>query len=179
MITVISGTNRSNSKTEIVSKFYFQLLSSKTEEEVKFLNLTDVPLDMLNLDMYTEEGQSPTLAKIQDEYLINADKWVIVSPEYNGSFPGILKLFIDAVSVRKYHETFKHKKLGLIGVASGRAGNLRGMDQLTNAMNYLGFSVYRDKLPISQIKAITNETEITDEGVKEILGIHADNFLNF
>jgi NAD(P)H-dependent FMN reductase len=48
--------------------------------------------------------------------------------------PGSLKLFIDACSVREYKQNFKGKKAALVGIASGRAGNLRGMDHLTGVM---------------------------------------------
>lgn len=179
MITVIAGTNRPNSKTEIIANFYYNLLKEKTDKEVKYFSLQSIPLDTLNVNMYSKDGQSPEIAKIQDQFLINAEKWMIVSPEYNGTFPGVLKLFIDAVSVRKYKETFKNKKLGLIGVADGRGGNLRGIDQLTNAMQYLGFSVFNEKLPLSVIKESTDANSITNKLLEEVLDMHASKFLNF
>lgn len=128
MITVISATNRKDSEAQDFAKFYVKTLSARTSEEVKLLALEEIPHDWFHPDMYAEKGQSPSLARLQDEYMLPAGKFVFVIPEYNGSFPGVLKLFLDACSVRKYHETFKGKKAALLGVASGRAGNLRGMD---------------------------------------------------
>jgi len=179
MITVISGTNRPNSKTEIIAKYYFEALKSESNEDIRFYSLQDMPTDLISSTMYEEEGQHPGITKVQDEILIPADKWVLVLPEYNGSYPGIFKLFIDAVSIRKYAETFKKKKMGLIGVASGRAGNLRGLDQLSNAMNYLGFNVMPQKLPLPLIKSKTDETSITDDFTKETLTNHAKMFHSF
>ncbi len=179
MITVIAGTNRPDSKTELIARFYYQSLQTQTEEKVHYYSLQDVPLDIINPRMYEEQGQHPALARLQDEILTPANKWVLVMPEYNGSYPGILKLFIDAVSVRNYKETFKEKKMALIGVASGRAGNLRGIDQFSNAANYLGFTVFSRKLPISLVKSISNDLEITDDFTKETLQEHARAFIDF
>lgn len=179
MITVISGTNRKNSKTEIVAKYYYETIKSITGTPVKYFSLQDIPLDTLNPEMYEENGQSSELRKLQDEYLVDAHKWVIISPEYNGSYPGVLKLFLDAVSIRKYKETFKNKKLGLVGVASGRGGNLRGLDQLTNSMNYLGFSVMANKLPLSLIdKSISNE-QVSNDATESAILNHAEQFIKF
>ena len=69
-------------------------------------------------------------------------------PEYNGSFPGILKLFIDNTDVRK---CWWHKKAMLVGVADGRGGNLRGIDQMTNLLHYLRVNVLYNKIPLSKI----------------------------
>ena len=74
-------------------------------------------------------------------------------PEYNGSFPGILKLLIDISDVR---QCWNFKKIMLVGVANGRAGNLRGLDMMTNMCHYMKMNVYHDKLPIS---SVTNELE--------------------
>lgn len=179
MITVIAGTNRPHSKTEIIAKYYYEFLQENTEEKVNYYSLQELPVDIISAEMYQEDGQHKGIAKIQDAILTPAKKWVLVMPEYNGSYPGILKLFMDAVSVRNYAETFKLKKMALIGVASGRAGNLRGIDQMTNAVNYLGFTVFSQKLPIPLVKSKTNELEITDDFTKDALQTHASAFLNF
>jgi NAD(P)H-dependent FMN reductase len=98
-------------------------------------------------------------------------------PEYNGSFPGSVKLFIDACTVREYSRNFKDKKAALVGIASGRAGNLRGMDHLTGVLNYLGMTVMPDKLPISSIFKLKNGNgEVTDEDTLKIMEAHAKAF---
>jgi chromate reductase len=81
----------------------------------------------------------------------------VVSPEYNGSFPGVLKLFLDALSVKDYKKTFSGKRVSLIGVASGRAGNFRGMEHLTGIFNYLNMIVMPNKLPISSVEKVIDE----------------------
>ncbi|HMP31575.1 MAG TPA: NAD(P)H-dependent oxidoreductase, partial [Saprospiraceae bacterium] len=108
-----------NSKTKIVADHVYNYLNENASEEVRFLDLQNLPLGMFREDFYNAEGMPEELMQIQDELLIPATSWVIITPEYNGSFPGILKSFIDAVSVRKYKQTFAYKKAALIGVSDG------------------------------------------------------------
>lgn len=179
MITIISGTNRKNSKTREVANHYFEVFKELADEEVKLLCLEDVPLSMLNADMYSEAGQSEGITNIQDEYMIPAKKYFIISPEYNGSYPGVLKLFLDAVSIRQYKETFKGKKAGLAGVASGRAGNLRGMDHLMGVLHHVGTDVMPGKLPLSQIGNLTEDGKIVDEGTIGAIRGQVEAFLAY
>lgn len=178
MITVISATNRKNSEALDFAKFYAQALRTRTEEEVKLLALEDVPHDWFHPDMYAKEMQTPSLGRLQDEYIIPAGKLVFVIPEYNGSFPGVLKLFLDGCSVRAYSETFKGKKAALLGVATGRAGNLRGMDHLTGILHFLGMIVLPNKLPVSLIHKLTDEEgSITDQYTREVIEKQAEELL--
>jgi len=180
MITVIAGTNRKGSKTKQVAKEYFDLLQKSTEEESKFFALEDLSCDFLHSLMYDEVHQNKDLAEKQDEFFTPANKLIFVVPEYNGSFPGIFKLFIDAISVRNYKENFQGKKVALVGVASGRAGNLRGLDHLTTSLNYLKMNVYPNRLPIAKIEDIMDdEGKFTEEVIIEELENHVKGFLEF
>ncbi|MCB9265300.1 MAG: NAD(P)H-dependent oxidoreductase [Lewinellaceae bacterium] len=178
MITVISGTNRKNSECLKFARLYFEMLKESTEEEVKLLALEHIPYDWFFPEMYTR--QAPSLKRLQDEYILPATKFVFVTPEYNGSFPGAVKLFIDACTVRKYTSNFKGKKAALVGIATGRAGNLRGMEHLTGVLNFLGTVVMPDKLPISRISDLKDgEGDVIDEETLEAMRIHALEFLEF
>ncbi|MEM9823624.1 MAG: NAD(P)H-dependent oxidoreductase [Bacteroidota bacterium] len=180
MITIISSSNRKGNATYAFAEYYFQRIQSKTEEAVHLLDLTDLPTDIVHLDMYHPESQSKGVAKIQDEFILPANKFVFVVPEYNGSFPGILKLFLDACSIRMYRETFFGKKAALVGIASGRAGNLRGMDHLTGVLHHVGTHVLPNKLPISSIKQLLDENRsLTDEGTQAAIDRQIDEFLAF
>lgn len=173
MIALISGTNRANSRTRLVTNAIHDLLIHKMDEEINQVNLEDLSHDMYHEDMYTAADQHSQLSDIQDTVIIPSDLWIIVSPEYNGSYAGALKLFIDALSVRKYADTFRGKKVALVGVAAGRAGNLRGMEHLTGLVNYLGMTVYPDKLPISTI-----EKQVDGDGLNEVTTAALDKWLD-
>ena len=144
------------------------------------LSMEDLPRDMVDPDMYNKNGQHPRIAELQDQYITPVGKWFLVIPEYNGGFPGVIKLFIDACSVRNYHETFKDKKAALVGIASGRAGNLRGMEHMTGVLNYLGVLVMPNKLPISRIETLMDEEgEITDVETLKSMEQQVKDFIEF
>lgn len=170
MITIISGTNRPNSRTEFVAQYVFDLIGKFTDQEVNLIKLSELDPGFIHPLMYSGEYQHPDLSEIQDKYIIPAEKWIMLSPEYNGSYSGIGKVFVDALSVRKYGETFKGKKLGLIGIASGRAGNLRGLDHLTTAFHYLGMHVYPNRLPLSKIEGAIVDEVLSEEMIKALDG---------
>jgi len=180
MITVISGTNRQNSEALQFAKHYFNLLTAKSTEPVKLLALENIPHDWFHPDMYDKGNQTPSLAALQDEYMLPADKFVYVIPEYNGGFPGVLKLFLDACSIREYKRTFSGKKAALVGVATGRAGNLRGIDHLTGILHHVGTLVLPQILPISCIeKLMGDDGQITDIGTLYAIEKQVDAFLAF
>jgi len=178
MITIISGTNRPNSRTEFVAQYVFDLIGKFTDEEINLVKLSDLDSDFVHPMMYSGDHQHPDLSEIQDKYIIPAEKWIMLSPEYNGSYSGIGKVFVDALSVRKYGETFKGKKLGLIGVASGKAGNLRGLDHLTTAFNYLGMAVFPNRLPLSKIEDEIVDGKLSEEVITE-LDEYLEGFVKF
>lgn len=182
MITIIAATNRKGSYTLKVAQHYLDVLKSKTDETVALLDLVSLPQEWVHEAMYHHEGQSPIIRAIQEQYLIPADKFVFIIPEYNGSIPGILKLFIDACSVYRMKDTFKRgdKKALLTGVSSGRAGNLRGMVHFTGMLNYLDIAVLPNQLPISVVDTIMNtEGNINHSDTLKVIDAQIDAFLKF
>jgi len=178
MISIISGTNRPGNKTLKVAELYKSKLEKKAEK-VQLFNLEDLPKDFCGPSMYNAEEMSDELKAIQDKYFLAADKIIIVSPEYNGCFPGVLKTFLDAISVREYKATFSKRKFGLVGVASGKAGNLFGMCSLTIILNHVGSYVFPNKLPISSIEKCLDEAGNLDTDTNNAIESHIEAFLSF
>ncbi len=158
MITIICGTNRPNSNSSKVAKFYSSQLKLKNIEH-NYFSLEDMPQDLLNNEMYAD-NQHTEMNAIQNDILKKATKFIFVFPEYNGSFPGVLKAFIDASDIVG---CWHNKKACLVGVAAGRAGNLRGMEHFTNILNHIRINVLHLKIPLSGITGLLNEDgEITN-----------------
>ncbi len=162
MITIISGTNRPNSKTRQIANVYAVILEA-AKVDYKLLSLEDIPLEVFGINMYDSENVSPKLKEIQEEYIFPAEKWILITPEYNGSFPGVFKLFIDAISMNEYPRNFKQKKVALVGVSAGKAGNLMGMSAICDFVNYLGMTVFPTKIPLSSISEILSDDGILNE----------------
>ncbi len=173
MITIIGGTNRPNSNSMLISRKYAQHLESKGQSS-QILNLEDLPNDFVFCDMFGERTEAMKL--IIAQYFENIDKFVFVIPEYNGGFPGVLKAFIDCLPP----SVFYNKKAGLIGLSSGNAGSLRGMDQFGNVLNYLKVNVLFAKPKLSQIESLLEkDPELTDKRINQLLDDHADLMINF
>lgn len=173
MITIISATNRPNSSTLKIARYYLQLME-KQGVKPKLLSLEQLPADIAFNELFNK--RSAVFQGILDEYIIPAQKFVIIAPEYNGSFPGILKTFIDAM----HPELIRGKKAALIGVSSGRAGNLRGLDHLTGILNYLGLHIHPNKLPVSSILSLLDENgNLKDEITIKALEKHVLDFVNW
>jgi NAD(P)H-dependent FMN reductase len=152
-ITIISATNREDSAT-----LQFSLTLQKTLKDwsvdTDLLDLKELDNIPIQNSMYQKDFQHPKISALQDKYILPAGKFIFVVPEYNGSYPGLLKYFIDACSIRKYADNFQNKSAFLIGVSSGRAGNLRGLDHLTGVLHYLKTHVYPTKLPVSKVETV-------------------------
>jgi NAD(P)H-dependent FMN reductase len=112
--------------------------------------------------------------------MIPASKFIWILPEYNGSFPGILKLFIDVLSVRKKEETFSHKKSMLIGIATGRSGNILGMDHFAGILIHLRSLIFPRLLPISRVSDLMDDKGlIIHEPTLRVLKDHLQEFSAF
>lgn len=162
MITVISGTNRPGSRTLLFAAHYLGQLRA-LGREAQLLDLAEMPFDHYARNMYDPKAMSSELLALQNRFVLGVEKLVIFVPEYNGSYPGVLKLFIDGISVNEYPRNFTGKHVALVGIASGRAGNLRGMDHLAASINHMGGWVLPNKLPLSNVETLVDaEGQVTD-----------------
>jgi len=166
MLTIISGTNRNDSMTSKVA-LVVQQLAKDSDIDFSFIDLSKIKNDFIHSEQYSADSLPTWLKDLQRDQIIKADRFIIVSPEYNGSIPGYLKLFIDALSVHKLKESFGGKLSALIGVASGRAGNLRGLDHLSGILHHIGCNVIPGSLPISGIGEVVQEDGSLDKDTTE------------
>jgi chromate reductase, NAD(P)H dehydrogenase (quinone) len=145
MYTIISGTGRQNSNTLKLAKLY----------QTSLLDL-GITAKIFDLQLLNTTHRNDDFIALEKEYLLDTTKFIVLIPEYNGSIPGIFKLMLDISDIKN---VWWGKKALITGLASGRAGNNRGLDHLTNILNYLKVHTYYNKIPLSQI-----ESEISAEG---------------
>ena len=174
MITIVVGTNRKNSVSRQVADYYQGILNEKGAES-QIVDLVDLPADFTTNALYENNGKSPAFNTIREKVQAS-DKLVFVVPEYNGSFPGILKAFIDGL---KYPEGIRDKKGALIGVSSGVQGGVFAMSHLTDIFNYLGMHVLAQKPKLMDIHNRMENGEVTDALGVQLLKEQAEALLNF
>lgn len=166
MITIISGTNRRNSYTNRVALEYKRLLADR--------NIDAAVLSLSETDM---SRRDETFISAEKKFLIPATAFIIIMPEYNGSYPGILKLMIDNTDIS---QVWWHKKVLLTGVSTGRAGNLRGMEHITGSLLHLKMLVHPNRLPLSIVDKLMDEgRRFTDASTLRAIETQLDEFLDF
>jgi chromate reductase len=152
MITIVSGTNRPNSNTLKVAEYYLRTIQGKGQE-ARIFDLKNLPPAIIQTDLYGL--RSDAFLPIQ-RMVTDTSKFLFIIPEYNGSFPGVLKTFIDACD---FPESFYNKKAALTGISSGKYGNIRGIDHFSGICSYLHLNVLPLRLHIPVIK-----TEFDEQG---------------
>ena len=150
MVTIIASTNRPGSSTLKLAQYYQKRLAEKGLKTT-LLSMAELPGNLIETDLYGK--RSPEFQKIQ-ELVTATEKFLFVIPEYNGSFPGVLKVFIDACS---FPESFYDKKAALVGLSSGKYGNIRGIDHFTGVCHYLHLNVMPLKIHISSVRKEMDE----------------------
>jgi chromate reductase len=99
-------------------------------------------------DAQTRDGFPPGAAELRRRLDAN-DGFVIASPEYNGSMPGLLKNVIDWVS-RFRPQPFNGKHALLLSASPSMAGGNRGLWALRVPLEHLGSRVYPDMFSLAQ-----------------------------
>jgi chromate reductase len=164
--TIISATNRKDSNTLKIAEAYRDLLEAK-----------GIHARLLTLEGLNVQERAPGLEEVEKQFLIPADKFIFITPEYNGSFPGILKALMDNSDIQR---AWWGKKALLTGVSTGRAGNLRGMEHLTGILHYLKVSVHHNKLPISVVdKLLDGEGKLADQATLDAVNEQLEEFISF
>lgn len=166
MYTIISGTNRHDSNTIKIAQYYLQLLTEK-----------GIEAKMLSLEGLNVLERNHAFSEVEKNILSPAKKFIFISPEYNGSIPGVLKAMFDISDVKK---TWWDKKALLTGVSTGRAGNLRGMDHLTAILHFMKVIVHPNKLPISVVDKLMDENgELVDAATIAVINEQLNEFIEF
>jgi NAD(P)H-dependent FMN reductase len=143
-IFIVSGTNRPVSNTLRIAKLVER---HYVREGVKaeLFSLSDLPPEIFSPQAY--ETKPPAFLRLQEKVIAAAGLHLII-PEYNGSFPGVLKHFIDML---KFPESFDRKPVAFVGVANGQWGGLRAVEQMQMVVGYRNAHVYPNRIFVPSI----------------------------
>jgi NAD(P)H-dependent FMN reductase len=173
MIEIIAGTNRPNSNAMRVAQLilkHYQELGRKAQ----ILNLADLPQELFLPTAYAEKPAS--FQPIQDR-ISAAEGLHIVVPEYNGSFPGVLKYFIDML---KFPESFERRPVAFVGEAAGIWGAFRAVEQVQMIFGYRNALQLPERIWIPKIhQALTPEGELADAFVGGLLKDQVKKFADY
>lgn len=174
MITIISGTNRPYSNARVVSNIYARLLEERQVPN-QILDLLDLPPDFIFSALYQNAGKNAQYNQL-NKLIEGTDKFVFIVPEYNGSFPGVLKAFIDGLS---YPRSFKNKKAALVGISTGSQGGALALSHLTDILHYMGMHVLAAKPRLNYISKSLANGQLTNTLYENLLLEQISDFITF
>jgi chromate reductase, NAD(P)H dehydrogenase (quinone) len=173
MIVIISGTNRPGSNTRKVTakvESIYESLGVTTQ----LLDLATMPPEIFLPASYAEKPAG--FSKFTDAILV-ADGLVIVTPEYNGSLPGVLKYFIDMLP---FPESFEQRPVCFVGLAAGIWGALRPVEQLQAIFGYRNAYIFPERVFMPGIhKLLDDAGRFTNPDLEKRLEQQAEGFVRF
>jgi NAD(P)H-dependent FMN reductase len=172
-ILIISGTNRPGSSAMKLARALAGMYA-ELEVETEVLDLCELPAELFSPHVYA--AKPPSFQAIQRQVLESAGLHLVV-PEYNGSFPGILKYFIDML---KFPGSFNRRPVAYVGESNGAWGALRAVEQLQMVFGYRNAFSFPERVFISRVKEkFDAEGKLQDADLGERLRRQAKGFAMF
>src|SRR5579871_2926475 len=173
MLTLISGTNRPDSNTRKVTRNVEQIYAD-LKVPLHVLDLAQLPQEIFAPTSYAEKPKS--FHPIANAVL-HASGLIILTQDYNGSMPGILKYFIDRL---KFPESFEKRPVCFVGVSAGIWGALRPIEQLQQVFGYRYAYIYPERVFLSQINGLLDaHGRVKDAELVGRLKSQAEGFIKF
>ena len=127
--------------------------------------------------MASSYAEKPASFQPFTEAVLQASGLHVVTPEYNGGIPGVLKYFIDML---KFPESFKRRPVCFTGVAAGIWGALRPVEQLQAIFGYRNAYLYPERVFLSGIgKLLDTNGRFSDPDLLDRLMSQAEGFIGF
>src|SRR5262249_25260508 len=144
-------TNRPGSSTQLVARQVSELYS-QLKVPLHVLDLAELPPEIFHPSSYAAKPKS--FQPFADAVL-KADGLHVVTPEYNGGIPGVLKYFIDML---KFPESFDKRPVCFTGLSAGIWGALRPIEQLQAIFGYRNAYIFPERVFLPGIGELLDET---------------------
>ena len=155
-VPVIVGSTRRDRQTPKVARFIRRRLDERDGIESELLDLWEYDFPIMEERLRHRDDPPPGLTDFS-ERIDRADALVIVTPEYNSGYPGVLKNALD-YQLPEY----RRKPVGIASVSAGPWGGLSALSQLRQVMLSLGALPIPARFPVRQVG-----TSFDDEGRTE------------
>lgn len=173
MMTLLVGTNRPGSQSRkvaaLIEHFYAEM-----RVPLAVIDLAKLPLDVFLPAAYKDK---PASFAPFSETILRSSGLHVVTPEYNGGMPGVLKYFIDML---KFPESFERQPVCFTGVAAGMWGALRPVEQLQAIFGYRNAYLYPERVFIPRVHEQLDGTgALKDADLSARLQAQAVGFVDF
>lgn len=123
-IEIVSGSPRQNSTTYRLALFLKKSIASFTHHAVDIIDVREWPFASMQQDVYMDPDDAPEQLKPIAERMFSTDAFILVSPEYNGSYTPALKILFD------HFPKQSHKAFGIVTASTGMMGGMRASQQM-------------------------------------------------
>ncbi len=171
-IEIIAGSPRKDSVTFRVALFLQKYLSEKSQHNTGIIDVRDWEIPALLQSGWASPDKAPESLRPMAERMFAAEAFILVSPEYNGSYSGALKNLMD------HFPKQTRKAFGIVTASPGALGGIRAAQQmqlLINALFGIG-SPYMLVVPMVQNK-FDEAGNLTDAGFQKSIDIFVTEFL--
>ncbi|MEU5211738.1 NAD(P)H-dependent oxidoreductase [Streptomyces sp. NPDC020742] len=174
-VLVLSASLRAGSTNTRLATLVARMMT-EAGADVDFSTLREFDMPLYDGDLETEHGLPEGALALRDR-LERCDGFVLSSPEYNASVPGVVKNAVDWVS-RVRPQPFKSKHALLVSASPSLVGGNRGLWALRVPLEHLGTRVYPDMFSLAGAhKGFTEDGQLTDTGLQERLDETVTAFL--
>lgn len=172
-ISIVASTDRPGSNS-LRFATYLKPRYESLGVEAEVISLESYPLHDVVGGKY---GKDIPSVKAFNQRVLESDGIVFVIPEYNGSFPGIFKMFIDYLP---FPSSFLGKPIAFAGIANGSFGALRAVEQAQQVVGYRNAYVFPERVFISQFhKTFTDQEGLNVELQEKLLRSQIRNFVAY
>ncbi len=165
-IPIILGTARQGRRSEHAARFVLEQTRARAAVETELIDVREIPM---RLDDAGEQIKDPRYA----EMIVRCDALILVVPEYNHGYPGLLKHALDMCL-----EEYIHKAVGICGVSAGPFGGSRVIENMLSVMRELGLVTIFNDVNFSNAAKLFSETgEIQDPSYERRVGKFLDELI--
>jgi NAD(P)H-dependent FMN reductase len=171
-IEIISGSPRINSVTHRIVLYLKKYLGEATEHNINIIDVRDWDINVLQQEIFRSAETSPLKLQPLVRRMFNADAFILVTPEYNGSYTPALKTLFD------HFPKQSRKTFGIVTASPGALGGVRAGLQL-QALVYELFGIGSPHMLITPLidKKFDEDGNLTDTSFQKNIDVFISEFL--
>ncbi len=170
-IEIISGSPRENSVTHRVALFLRKILTEKTKHHVDIIDVKDWDLPFLQ-NVFVSVDATPDQFKPLSKRMFEANAFILVTPEFNGSYTSAMKNVLD------HYPKQSRKAFGIVTASPGMMGGMRATQQMQLLINALFGIASPHMLVVGGVdKKFDAEGNLTDETYQKTIDVFVREFL--
>jgi len=173
-IPVILGSIRRSRESVKVANFVVSALAKRPGVNTELLDLKRFDLPMMEERLRFRDDAPPGVREFSG-HISRADALVIVTPEYNSGYPGVLKNALDYLK-----DEYRRKPFGIVTVSAAWSGGMLCLTSLRQVILHLGGVPIPAILPVSKVQeAFDSQGDALDQAFPERVKEYFDELLWF